>query len=173
MAVTPAMVDIAKKIKPAFCCFVPERREEITTEGGLDVIAHEKIIAQACAVLAEAGIKVSLFIDPEPKQIEAAVRCGAPLIEIHTGEYADAKENIHGLNALQRIQTAAALASEAGLCVNAGHGLHYHNVAAIAAIPMMHELNIGHAIVARALFTGMRKAVGEMKKIINTCKKSP
>jgi pyridoxine 5-phosphate synthase len=166
MAATQEMIDIAQKIKPAFCCLVPEKRQELTTEGGLAVVSQEAKIKKVCEELKSAGIAVSLFIDPDTQQIDAALRCGASYIELHTGEYAEGKENI------ERIQSAALYAHKAGLIVNAGHGLNYRNAAAIAAIPGMHELNIGHAIVARAMFTGLREAVREMKRIINISAKS-
>ncbi|HHH36712.1 MAG TPA: pyridoxine 5'-phosphate synthase [Gammaproteobacteria bacterium] len=165
MAVTEEMLAIAERTRPEDCCLVPERREELTTEGGLDVAAQESRIREACARLAEAGCRVSLFIDAEPSQIEAAVRCGCPCIEIHTGHYADASGARQAAE-LERIRAAAVMAAEAGLQVNAGHGLHYHNVAPIAALEMIRELNIGHAIIARALFTGMDEAVREMKRLM-------
>jgi len=161
MAATDEMVAIAKRIKPAFCALVPEKRQELTTEGGLDVASQLSRMQHICESLKASGILVSLFIDPEEKQIEAAKHCDAPYIELHTGEYAQGKEDI------QRISRAAHYAQQLGLIVNAGHGLHYENVMPVAAIPAMHELNIGHAIVARALFTGMQEAVTEMKKMIN------
>ena len=144
---------MARRVKPQDCCLVPEKREELTTEGGLDVVAVLPALKDFCAALADAGVRVSLFIDPEPRQIEAAVESGAPVIEIHTGHYSDA-EGARQQQELARIKAAAALALEAGLQVNAGHGLHYHNVRPIALIPGMTELNIGHAIVSRALFVG-------------------
>lgn len=166
MAVTEEMLAFAGKILPEDCCLVPERREELTTEGGLDVAGQLPKIRDACQRLAAQGIRVSLFIDADPRQIEAAAACGAPVIEIHTGHYAD----LHGAAAvaqeLQRIADAARLGHGAGLQVNAGHGLHYHNVQAIARIAEIRELNIGHAIVARALFSGMAEAVAEMKRLM-------
>lgn len=166
MAVTDAMLSYAEKIKPVYCCLVPEKREELTTEGGLNVVADEARISASCARLAAANIEVSLFIDPDFKQIEAAVRCKAPVIEIHTGSYADAKTPAERVVELQRIIKAAQFAKQAGLVVNAGHGLNYTNVQAIAAIPEINELNIGHGIVARAIFMGLENAVREMKKIM-------
>lgn len=163
MAVTEEMLRLAEILRPAHCCLVPEKREELTTEGGLDVAGQETLIHTACDRLQKAGIEVSLFIDADFKQIDAAHRCGAPVIEIHTGSYAHAS---HLKSELERITTAAQYAHELGLVVNAGHGLHYHNVKAIAAIPFMHELNIGHSIVARALFTGFSEAVREMKRLM-------
>jgi len=166
MAVTPAMINYALKIRPAFCCFVPEKRQELTTEGGLNVIADEARILDACQQLKEAGMTVSLFIDPDLKQIEAAVRCQAPFIEIHTGCYAQARLEQTKLHELQRIKEAASFAKKAGLIVNGGHGLNYQNVQPIAAIPEMHELNIGHGIVAQSIFVGFENAVREMKRLM-------
>lgn len=166
MAVTDDMVKYAEKVKPVHCCFVPEKRAELTTEGGLNVIADEARIRDACQRLAASGIDVSLFIDPDVEQIEAAVRCKAPTIEIHTGAYAEAKIPAQREVELQRIIHAAKMAEQAGLIVNGGHGLNYQNVQAIAQIPQMHELNIGHGIIARALFIGLENAVREMKKIM-------
>jgi pyridoxine 5-phosphate synthase len=163
MAITDEMLAFAEIIKPQHCCLVPERREELTTEGGLDVIKQETRIQQACARLTQAGIEVSLFIDPEIQQLEAAQRCQAPAIEIHTGHYADALNMDAQMHELQKITKAALWAHEAGFIVNAGHGLHYHNVQPIATIPEMYTLNIGHSIIARALFSGMKEAVREMK----------
>ncbi len=166
MAVTREMLMFAGDVRPPHCCLVPERREELTTEGGLNVLADESRIKQACDQLAGHGIEVSLFIDPVPAQIEAAHRCGAPVIEIHTGLYADAADEQARAMELVRIREAVVLGSEAGMKVNAGHGLHYHNVEPIAAIGQIHELNIGHAIIARALFTGMGGAVREMRDLL-------
>jgi len=166
MAVTDEMLAIAERIKPEDCCLVPERREELTTEGGLDVAGQMPKVRDACQRLADAGIRVSLFIDADPRQIEAAASCGAPAFEIHTGHYAD----LHGAEAidkeLRRIAHAARIGHAAGLQVNAGHGLHYHNVQAIARIAEIRELNIGHAIVARAIFSGLQEAVAEMKRLM-------
>lgn len=165
-AVTDEMIAIALRIKPEDMCLVPERREELTTEGGLDVIRHFDQITRVCQKLAEAGIRVSLFINADPLQIEAAARTGAPAIEIHTGTYADAvtlnaqKEQFH------TVHKAVQIALACGLKVNAGHGLHYENVQDIAAIPEISELNIGHAIVARAIFVGFKQAVAEMKQLM-------
>jgi len=165
MAATPEMLDIARKVAPADCCLVPERRAELTTEGGLDVIAGGGALRDYCSRLADAGIRVSLFIDPDPAQIEAAARCGIPVVEIHTGRYAEAEGDTRVME-LARIRQGVELATSAGLRVNAGHGLDYHNVCAVAAIPGVEELNIGHAIVARAIFTGLSEAVAEMKRLI-------
>ena len=165
MAVADDIVAYACKIRPQDCCLVPERRQELTTEGGLDVVAHLKKITHACKQLSDAGIRVSLFVDPDPIQIAAAAQAGAPAIEIHTGHYADATGD-HWRRELTRIEQAAIQGRDLRLQVNAGHGLNYHNVQSIAAIPGLAELNIGHAIVARALFTGMREAVCEMKRLM-------
>ena len=166
MAVTDEMVAYAVHVLPEECCLVPERRQELTTEGGLDVFTHEKKIHAACERLAEAGVRVALFIDAETAQIDAAVRCGAPVIEIHTGRYADAPNADERGEELARIELAVQQGLDLGLQVNAGHGLHYHNVQAIAAIPGIAELNIGHAIVARALFSGFQESVREMKRLM-------
>ncbi len=164
MAVTDEMLAIAARLKPADCCLVPERREELTTEGGLDVVGNLGRMRDACAQLTEVGIRVSPFIDPDPKQIEAVVAAGAPVCELHTGRYADA-HTVEEVDAeFSRIREAAELGTKLGLQVNAGHGLHYENVARVAAIPELVELNIGHAIVARALFVGLAEAVREMKQ---------
>ena len=164
MAVTDEMLDIAEKVQPAHCCLVPEKREELTTEGGLDIVGQEARITAACQRLAAAGIEASLFIDPEVAQIDATVRCGAPVIELHTGGYADAESAAEQKHELERIREAAAYAYEKGLIVNAGHGLNYHNVEQIAEIPQLNELNIGHGIIARAVFVGLKEAVSEMKR---------
>jgi len=166
MAVTDDMVAFACRLRPQECCLVPERRQELTTEGGLDVVSGVKKISDACRRLAEAGVRVSLFVDADPGQIAAASRTGAPVIEIHTGRYADAGSDAARQEELVRIEQAVQQALDLKLHVNAGHGLNYHNVQAIAAIPGIMELNIGHAIVARALFTGMREAVREMKRLM-------
>jgi len=166
MAVTDEMLAIAERIRPEECCLVPERREELTTEGGLDVAGQEARIGAACERLAAAGVRVSLFIDADPHQVDAAARCGAPVIEIHTGHYAEAADAHSRQIELERIVNAVQHGVAAGLHVNAGHGLHYHNVMAVAAIPALRELNIGHAIIARALFTGLREAVYEMKRLM-------
>ena len=166
MAVTDQMIRYAEKIMPPQVCFVPERREELTTEGGLDVVSQEMKMTEAVKHLSSLGMEVSLFIDADPKQIEAAARVGAPVIEIHTGAYADAKNTEEAKSELNRIMEGATLATQCGLIVNAGHGLNYQNVQAIAAIPEMNELNIGHGIVARALFAGLETAVREMKRLM-------
>jgi pyridoxine 5-phosphate synthase len=166
MAVTPEMGDIAGRIRPADCCLVPERREELTTEGGLDVAGRQEAMRDFCARLAEAGIRVSLFIDADPVQIEAAHAIGVPVIEIHTGHYADARDPAERTVQLERLRAAVELGLSLGLQVNAGHGLDYHNVKAIAAIPGVRELNIGHAIIARAIFSGLDRAVRDMKDVM-------
>lgn len=166
MAVTDEMLAIARRIKPQYCCLVPERREELTTEGGLDVAGQKARMKDACAALAEAGIKVSLFIDAEPSQLEAAVEVGAPVIEIHTGGFADAPTQEEAAAELERIRAAVRQGVELGLQVNAGHGLHYHNVQEIARMTDVRELNIGHAIMAKALFVGLPEAVAEMKRLM-------
>lgn len=164
MAVTEEMIGIATRLRPQDCCLVPERREELTTEGGLDVAGRPDEIAAACARLAGAGIRVSLFIDPEARQIEAAARAGAPVVELHTGAYADAPDAPARERWLARLGEAAERASVLGLQVNAGHGLSYDNVQPVAAIGAIRELNIGHAIVAEAVFVGLETAVREMKR---------
>ncbi|MGD2112301.1 MAG: pyridoxine 5'-phosphate synthase [Gammaproteobacteria bacterium] len=166
MAVTDEMLAFACRIRPADCCLVPERREELTTEGGLDVAGQLPRIRDACTRLAEAGIRVSLFIDAVPRQVEAAAACGAPCIEIHTGHFADAADARSAGEELARIEDAVQQGVAAGLTVHAGHGLHYGNVHLIAALPEVRELNIGHAIIARALFTGLSAAVAEMKELM-------
>jgi len=166
MAVTDEMLAIAERIQPEECCLVPERREELTTEGGLDVLGQKARMKEACQRLAAAGVRVSLFIDADPAQIEAAKEAGAPVIEIHTGHYADAAGRETQQAEFQRIKQAVEFGNSIGLHVNAGHGLHYHNVQPIAALPQLKELNIGHAIVARALFIGLQPAVREMKRLM-------
>jgi pyridoxine 5-phosphate synthase len=165
MAATAEMLAIARRIQPADCCLVPERREELTTEGGLDVAANQGALTDYCAALSAAGVRVSLFIDADPVQLEAAAAVAAPVVEIHTGHYADCRGRAQQQE-LAKIAEAARLGQELGLQVNAGHGLDYHNVRAIAALPGVRELNIGHAIVSRALFTGLAEAVAEMKRLI-------
>lgn len=166
MAVTDTMLAYAEKILPEHCCLVPEKREELTTEGGLDVLGQEEKIHEATKHLKGLGMEVSLFIDADIKQIEAAIRCDAQAIEIHTGVYADAKTAEERNAELRRIIKAVHFAHQAGLIVNAGHGLNYQNVQDIARIPEINELNIGHAIIARALFMGLEPAVREMKRLM-------
>ncbi len=165
LAVTEEMLDIACEAGPSDCCLVPERREELTTEGGLDVAGRVDRVRAACSRLADAGVRVSLFIDPDERQLEAAVACGAPVVELHTGAYADTGGQRRAAE-LQRIVVAAATGEQLGLVVNAGHGLNYDNVGEIAAIPQIVELNIGHAIVSRAVFDGLAAAVSEMKRLM-------
>ena len=166
MAVADEIVAFAQRIRPHDCCLVPERRQELTTEGGLDVVQGKKKITEVCRRLAEAEVRVSLFVDADTKQIEAAAQTGAPVIEIHTGHYADMTTDAARRAELVRIEQAVQQGLDLKLQVNAGHGLNYHNVQSIAAIPGISELNIGHAIVARALFTGLREAVREMKRLM-------
>jgi pyridoxine 5-phosphate synthase len=165
-ALTEEMLAFALQVKPHDVCLVPERRAERTTEGGLEVAGQLDRVRDACRRLGDAGIRVSLFIAPEPVQIDAAQRAGAPVIEIHTGVYAEAEHGPQAMAELERIRKAAAHAAGLGLQVNAGHGLHYRNVQAICTIPQIAELNIGHAIVAQALFTGLAEAVREMKRLM-------
>lgn len=166
MAVTEEMLTIAADVKPEDCCLVPERREELTTEGGLDVAGQKDRMQDACTRLAEAGVKVSMFIDADPAQIEASKEVGAPAIEIHTGHYCNMTDAAAKAKEYERILRAVALGNELGLQVNAGHGIHYHNVQDFAAVPGIRELNIGHAIIARAVFTGLPEAVREMKQLM-------
>jgi pyridoxine 5-phosphate synthase len=170
MAATAQMIEFACEIKPADCCLVPERRAELTTEGGLDVIAGGAALREHCLRLAAAGIRVALFIDAEPAQIEAALACGAPAIELHTGVYADSSGAAQARE-LERLRDAARFAASRGLEVHAGHGMNYHNVAPIAAIEQIVELNIGHAIVAQALFDGFSGAVRTMKSLMLAARK--
>ena len=167
MAATPEMAAIAGRYRPHDCCLVPEKREELTTEGGLDVAGNLDHMRDYCAELAESGIRVSLFIDADPKQLDAAVAVGAPVVEIHTGHYADAQGSHYRNIELQKIIHAVDYGTQLGLHVNAGHGLDYHNVQEIAGIQGVRELNIGHAIICRAVFTGLDQAVREMKALMN------
>ena len=166
MAVTDEMVKIACDVRPDDCCLVPEKREELTTEGGLDVIRFEDSITDACAELAEQDIKVSLFIDADLKQIDAAKRTGAPVIEIHTGHYADATDKASRLQLLEEIVAACEHADNIGLQVNAGHGLNRQNIHDIACLPQLRELNIGHAIIADSVFMGLEASVREYKRLM-------
>jgi pyridoxine 5-phosphate synthase len=165
MALTAQMLDLACELKPADCCLVPEKREEVTTEGGLDVAAQIPSLTGAAQRLAAAGVRLSLFIDPDPRQVEAAARIGAPAIELHTGAYADSSGAAQAAE-LSRLHGCAQLGARLGLSVHAGHGLNYHNVQPVAAIREIVELNIGHAIVARAIFTGLAAAVRDMKALM-------
>jgi len=171
MAVTDEMLAIAEKIQPEECCLVPERREELTTEGGLAVVGQEERMRAACERLAAANVRVSLFIDADCAQIEAAKAVGAPVIEIHTGHYADATTAHEREAELARIKEAVAFGDSIGLHVNAGHGLNYQNVQPIAALAEIKELNIGHAIIARALFTGLQPAVVEMRRLMESARR--
>ena len=164
MAVTDSMIEFAVKHRPSDCCLVPERREELTTEGGLDVAGQKNRIADACRTLAQHGIRVSLFIDPDAAQIEASAEAGAPVVELPTGAYAEATAPV--ARELARIDSAVARARSLGLVVHAGHGLNYHNVTPIAAMRSIVELNIGHAIVSQALFDGIAHAVAKMKALM-------
>ncbi|MGO4890877.1 pyridoxine 5'-phosphate synthase [Flavobacterium sp. W21_SRS_FM6] len=171
MAVTEEMLLIAEQIKPVYCCLVPEKRQELTTEGGLDVASNQTVIATACARLAAAGILVSLFIDADKAQIDAAHACGAPFIEIHTGQYAEAENEQQQQAELAKLVVGIEYAHSLGLKVNAGHGLNYHNVKPIAAIPQLYELNIGHAIIARAAFDGLHQAVADMRRLMQEARR--
>lgn len=167
MAVTEEMLSIAEGIKPTYCCLVPEKREELTTEGGLDVKGQQQAITQAVARLNAAGIAVSLFIDADKQQIDAAKATGAPIIELHTGQYAEAETLAEQQQQLKKISNAAEYADNLGMQVNAGHGLHYHNTLAVAQIECIEELNIGHSIIGRAVLVGLETAVRDMKEILN------
>jgi len=171
MAVTPGMVRLACEARPQCCCLVPERRQELTTEGGLDVARQLPKVRTACTRLAQAGVAVALFVDPDRRQLEACVASGAPHVEIHTGAYADATRDTARARELRRITTFARAAHRAGLEVHAGHGLNLHNVTAVAAIPEIVELNIGHSIVARALYVGFAQAVKEMKRKMRSARR--
>ncbi len=170
MAVTDEMIRTAQRVLPQDCCLVPESRQEVTTEGGLDVTGQLRRVAAACEALGASAIRVSLFIDPEAAQVEAARRVGAPVIELHTGAYAGAS-GAQRAREFERLRAAASLADSLGLIVNAGHGLDYHNVEPIAGIRQIVELNIGHAIVSRAVFDGLAKAVRDMKDIVRVARR--
>lgn len=167
MALTEEMLTIAESVRPMYCCLVPEKREELTTEGGLDVLSQLPRIKESCARLKEAGIRVSLFIDADEKQIQAAADSAATCIEIHTGHYADATDDKNKKLELNKIIKSVEYANNAGLKVHAGHGLSYTNVMDVAAIPEILELNIGHSIISRAALSGLPEAVREMKRLIN------
>ena len=169
MAVTEEMLRIAGEVRPEDCCFVPEKRQEVTTEGGLDVAGQEARMKEATGRLVGQGIRVSLFIDPEPAQVEAAARIGAPAIELHTGGYAEAAGAAQAME-LERLTRCARLGAGLGLEVHAGHGLNYHNVQPVAAIPEIVELNIGHAIISRAVFAGLAAAVRDMKALMTAAR---
>ena len=170
LAVTSEMIDIACDVKPVSCCLVPEKREELTTEGGLDVAGNFNRLKDACSSLSSEGILISPFIDPDKEQIDAVKETGATLLELHTGCYADASSESDQLHEYNRITEAASYAHGLGLQVNAGHGLHYHNVEAIAKIPEIIELNIGHSIIARAVMTGLDTAVRDMKVLMRNAR---
>ena len=172
MAVTDEMVTIACELQPPDCCLVPERREELTTEGGLDVVSQRSKISVACKRLQKSGIRVSLFVDPEPEQLEASLECGAEVVELHTGKYADALGQDAEAMDLERIREGAAYADKLGMIVHAGHGLHYENVQPIASISQIVELNIGHAIIAEAVFEGLAKAVAKMKALMQEARRA-
>ncbi|RUO77369.1 pyridoxine 5'-phosphate synthase [Idiomarina seosinensis] len=167
MAVTEEMLSIAEDIKPTYCCLVPEKRAELTTEGGLDVKGQQQSITEAVTRLTAAGIAVSLFIDADKQQIDAAKATGAPIIELHTGQYAEAETLAEQQQQLIKIRNAAEYADNLGIQVNAGHGLHYHNTLAVAQIECIEELNIGHSIIGRAVLVGLETAVRDMKEILN------
>jgi pyridoxine 5-phosphate synthase len=166
LAITEEMLEIAEHLQPKFCCFVPERREELTTEGGLDVVDNKQKVVEACSRMKDAGIRPSLFLDADPKQIEAAAESGAKVIEIHTGHYAEAYHTQSRMLELKKITDAIIQATSLGLQVNAGHGLNYDNVNLIAEIREVHELNIGHSIIAQAVFDGLEVAVQKMKRLM-------
>lgn len=170
MAVTDEMVGMAVKVQPYACCLVPEKREELTTEGGLDVVGNLHRLHWACNELASAGVEVSLFIDPDEMQIDAAVKAGAPVVELHTGCYADAVTPQQQAEELARIRKAAVYAHSAGLQVNAGHGLNFYNVEAICALPQIVELNIGHSIIAQAVFSGLAQTVRDLKQLMRNAR---
>ena len=170
MAVTDEMIAIARRVAPRDVCLVPEKRAELTTEGGLDVAGQLDKVTAACAELADAGIRVSLFIDPERQQLDAAIAAGAPVVELHTGRYADTDGRAQA-EELERLADAAQYGHERGLVINAGHGLHYQNVKPIARIPQIVELNIGHAIIARAVFDGLGTAVIEMRRLMQDARR--
>ena len=168
MACTPAMTEFALKLKPAFVCIVPENREEVTTEGGLDVVANRDRVRACVDAMNAAGIKASLFIDPDAPQIELSAKLGAPFVELHTGAYANAyHDEKQRATEYKRLRTGATLAHDCGLTVNAGHGINYVNIAEVRTLPHLYELNIGHSIISRALFTGIDEAVREMKARMN------
>lgn len=166
LAAVDEVLAIAVDVAPGHCCLVPERREELTTEGGLDVKGQLRQVGDACDRLRTAGVIVSLFIDPDADQVDAASELDVPAVEIHTGRYADAASDAERAGELERVREAAEYARRRGLTVNGGHGLNYRNVSAIAAMPAIHELNIGHAIIARAVITGLENAVREMKALL-------
>ena len=167
MACTPAMTELALKLKPEFVCIVPENRQEITTEGGLDIVGNRDRVRACVDAMNAAGINASLFIDPDAPQIEASAQLGAPFVELHTGAYANAYFSPRRAVEFDRLRAGTEQAQAMGLTVNAGHGINYVNIAEVRTLPHLHELNIGHAIVSRALFTGVEEAVREMKRRMN------
>jgi pyridoxine 5-phosphate synthase len=169
LALTEEMLAFAAELRPADCCFVPERRQEITTEGGLDVAGQAARVQEAVARLKSHGIRVALFIDPDPQQIEAAAHCGAPVVELHTGAWAHAA-GARQVTELERLRSGARLAAGLGLKVHAGHGLNYHNVQPVASLKEIVELNIGHALIAHAVFVGLPSAVREMKALMHAAR---
>jgi pyridoxine 5-phosphate synthase len=169
-SIDAAMVALAIELRPDQVTFVPERRAEVTTEGGLDAVLHREGVAEAMSACAAAGLPVSLFIDPDPAQVDVAAELGAAAVELHTGRYADARSDAEVARELHALRAAAARAVERGLALHAGHGLNYINVAAVARIEGMRELNIGHSLVSRAVFVGLERAVGEMKRVIDAAR---
>ena len=167
MAATDAMLEFALDLKPNYACIVPESREEVTTEGGLDVIEFNDRVSKVVKGLSEAGIIVSLFIDPDPAQIQASADMGAPVVELHTGAYSNAYYTDNRANEFLRLKSGAELGHGCGLLINAGHGINYVNVAEVRTLPHLHELNIGHSIVSRSLFTGVQESVREMRRLMN------
>jgi pyridoxine 5-phosphate synthase len=167
MACTPAMTELALKVQPEFVCLVPENRQEVTTEGGLDVVGNRDRVRGCVEAMNAAGIKTSLFIDPDEPQIELSARLGAPYVELHTGAYANACYSPRRAAEFQRLRLGAVRAHDLGLMVNAGHGINYINITEVRTLPHLHELNIGHSIVSRALYTGVDEAVREMKRRLN------
>ena len=172
LAVTDEMLALAEKLRPEYCCFVPERREELTTEGGLEVVGQSQRIQAACARLQENGSRVSLFITADTAQIDAATDAGADMIEIHTGHYAECADAASTAAEFNKIVRAVEHAATTPLQINAGHGLHYHNVKPIAALEQVAELNIGHAIIARAVFSGLYQAVQDMQRLMDEARRS-
>jgi len=171
MAITEEMLGIAARVQPDWCCLVPEKRAELTTEGGLDVVGHVSQVADACMRLKALGIHVSLFVDPVEDQLQAAAECGARAVELHTGAYAEVSGQAQQRE-FERLHHAARFGAEIGLAIHAGHGLHYHNVQPIAALPQIQELNIGHALIARALFSGLDAAVRDMRALMQEARVS-
>ncbi len=167
MAPTEAMLDIALALGPDYVCIVPENRREVTTEGGLDIVQARERVAEAIGALQSAGVVVSLFIDPDPGQIRMAAELGAPVIEMHTGTYANSYFSVERKQEFARLREGAELGHGLGLTVNAGHGINYVNIAEVRTLPHLHELNIGHSIVSRSLLTGVKEAVREMRRLMN------